>query len=1088
MKRARITVGGLTIGGVAFGFLLAYRWPASPLLAYWLLLGIFLGLVVTFFSQPGDVQRNLRWLVMIFAVLIGVSLFTTQMAARRAISSTHLVYRGVHLVGMDSLTIGAGFSGADVRLQTVSSGQTPWLLRLRSVGSDWQIEPLSGIEQVRVRARSTQAIKDEYSVASSAVLVLPDDGIEIISPWGEVLDTLRLTKGGLESSGGSVWAFEPRNPALSGRFEKQLARGTTLTDLAGTRFASSTVYERYVRIEEVSSGDVINEVQRSLWDRVFPTNRRYLVSASPPFRIGGAAVGQQMLTIRDSAFVEVRNGDGTWRFALLTEWRRTPGAERGVTVLFARNPRPMDTPLPVGVSCQRGAACGAISLRRLPPPVAHVALDNAGFDPDRFGLLGILRLSDGGYDVVLPRAKYRVEAGKSHMVAVPVTDLEQEHADGTVKEQDSSSRWILLSATGQRDTILNVMLIAVALALLLFAVYFAVQTFPFGDSAGLTVAEERAITAGLTALLGLVLTRVTVGARVAFFDPFLDRGIATAVGLCVAIAVVIFGLLTWSAWVPAFFATARSLLSGHSSPRQVVRSALRWTASLGSIARSPRWLKAVGSAALSLILLTISTGSAAWMGLLSVSIVLLAWVLVAWIFAFTGNHFDTYERGAHAVIEQLSPSRTPLALSRSKPKSRFGQIWRIFIRVPELNVFLAFLFLLLSQVAPGPGLAVCTLYFIVAGTLVVRRMHGKSYGGQPDHVAAGVGVAVFGVIIALLRGSSANGSLGAFVLVIFVALASVRVGRAVGARLGARGRDRGTVTLSEWLVESLLLTTPLFLLVVLAPIDMGLFLVLVIPIGCATLLATGTRAAGSRRVVPFAAMALLLIMVKMVVFPSMQPIRDAPNHAAQAEAFARMSSVGGLRVPLLSTPLDRAAARSVATRSPELAEALVVAARPGTARDLLIPSVEQIWGAKAYARAGLWGKGLGQAVIGGRGVAEAVSYAENTFSVFVLAEHGAVGGMLVLALYLMLTGAVAALIFCREVSTPSDRASRALFLVVALIVVIPACYVALSNIGLVPITGQNMPFLGLNSWSDVAISAGVFGILITGTLRLLEVK
>jgi hypothetical protein len=44
----------------------------------------------------------------------------------------------------------------------------------------------------------------------------------------------------------------------------------------------------------------------------------------------------------------------------------------------------------------------------------------------------------------------------------------------------------------------------------------------------------------------------------------------------------------------------------------------------------------------------------------------------------------------------------------------------------------------------------------------------------------------------------------------------------------------------------------------------------------------------------------------------------------------------------------------------------------------------------------------------------------------------------------------------------------------------------MSNLGVVPITGQNMPFLGLNAWSDVAICAGVVGILITGAIRRME--
>jgi hypothetical protein len=66
------------------------------------------------------------------------------------------------------------------------------------------------------------------------------------------------------------------------------------------------------------------------------------------------------------------------------------------------------------------------------------------------------------------------------------------------------------------------------------------------------------------------------------------------------------------------------------------------------------------------------------------------------------------------------------------------------------------------------------------------------------------------------------------------------------------------------------------------------------------------------------------------------------------------------------------------------------------------------------------------------------------------------------------------------------RASRAAFIVAGLIVTIPAVYVALSNVGTLPITGQNMPFLGLNAWSDVAVCAGVVGLLVTGAIRNTE--
>jgi cell division protein FtsW (lipid II flippase) len=112
--------------------------------------------------------------------------------------------------------------------------------------------------------------------------------------------------------------------------------------------------------------------------------------------------------------------------------------------------------------------------------------------------------------------------------------------------------------------------------------------------------------------------------------------------------------------------------------------------------------------------------------------------------------------------------------------------------------------------------------------------------------------------------------------------------------------------------------------------------------------------------------------------------------------------------------------------------------------------------------------------------------AENAFSVFILAEHGAVGGVMVLGLYILLAVAVLVCVLNQRASSASYRASRSLFLVAALIVAFPAVYVSLSNLGTLPITGQNMPFLGLNAWSDVALCAGVVGILISGAIRGLE--
>ncbi len=106
----------------------------------------------------------------------------------------------------------------------------------------------------------------------------------------------------------------------------------------------------------------------------------------------------------------------------------------------------------------------------------------------------------------------------------------------------------------------------------------------------------------------------------------------------------------------------------------------------------------------------------------------------------------------------------------------------------------------------------------------------------------------------------------------------------------------------------------------------------------------------------------------------------------------------------------------------------------------------------------------------------AVSYAENTFAVYILSEHGALGGLSVLLLYLALLVVVAVWVFrvgSTIQNTPGGRVVLAMTVGGTLFLTIPAVYVAASNLGLVPLTGQNMPFLGLNSWADVVLVCGL---------------
>ena len=1101
MPIVRTALKIVVAAGLVTGMALTYWQPQWPLLGYWLLLSIGLGVAISTLPALSGLGRRARWLLAVNAAIVAFALATTQFAARRAISSTHLEYRGVHLVGVSGFTVGANMDdasdgGVDVRLERVTSAP-PWSARIRRADSGWTIEPLDGVEQLRLGPMPAPRREHRFDIAQSAILSSPDDWVALVDPAGSVVDTLRLRAGRLVSARADTFLLRAVDRAIETRYARALRTGVALSALDGRR-ATPSPYERFVRVQTLAPRDVVNGSEQTTVARyvswAFPADQRLLVAASPPYRLAARGQGGGLLSFRDSASVEVRSGDAVWRFEL-RERRREPSADVGLDLLFVRNPRPMDTPLPTGVSCQEGVACGAISLRRLPPPVAHVALDFAGFDPHRFGLLGRVQQDGRGFTVVLARQSYRVERGAPRPVAIPVTALRQ-NDDGRPgvslagESRGPGKNWVLLAASGAfGDDMSTIVLVGIGLALVLAAIYAGVQAATAGGRA-LPVYDERWLCLGVTAVLALLLTRVIIGARVAFFAPFLARGIDTAVGMWVAIAIVVVGLLSWPAWVPPLLTGARAISNGQISLRRLVIGLVRLPVVAARGASSRRVRTTTLFTVLALGFLGLARPGAVAGGVGAGIVVLLAWISLAWVAAFASPYFETFERGAWSVVEQLAPSdRLASTASAGERKGWTGRLENWCTRIPELPIIAA---CLAAEVALLPGLAgpslVGAIALLAAAVIVARRRRSSGLvSALPDYWGALAGAMVFVVVIASMRLRSENGSMAAFVLIVLVALVSVRIGRGVGARIDAATR-RGNGSRGDWsevTLSSALLAAPLLLLAPLMAIDMGLFLVVVLPVGFATLLAAGRQVAGRRLAAPLAAFVLLFVLLTpRVLFPSVRAIRDADSHASRAAAFDDMTRLLGVRLPLVSKSMDRVAARSVATADQPLAEALLISAKAGPARDLLIPSIEQIWGGRTYASAGFWGGGLGQAVVGGRGVAESVSYAENTFSVFVLAEHGVFGGVLVLALYLLLTVAVGATAMSGSAETPGAyRASRALFLVATLIVAIPAAYVALSNLGVVPITGQNMPFLGLNAWSDVAICAGIAGILVTGAIR-----
>jgi cell division protein FtsW (lipid II flippase) len=312
-----------------------------------------------------------------------------------------------------------------------------------------------------------------------------------------------------------------------------------------------------------------------------------------------------------------------------------------------------------------------------------------------------------------------------------------------------------------------------------------------------------------------------------------------------------------------------------------------------------------------------------------------------------------------------------------------------------------------------------------------------------------------------------------FAMVFMTFLLAIRAGLACrrvlqeGAARGGRLKRR---------IEALgLLVIPLGVLLVFMFFDFGLGLVFFAPMFVTVLLAARIdRIPVSLALASLALVAGVGAVAWSVLEPSLADLRSAPDVPSFSREYAEVGNrlVDGLRAAGLSGPITRATVRSMAASDPDLLEEALAFAGPSEALFAAVPSREQVWGGRAYAASGWTGTGFAGTTLLGRGVPTAVSYAENAFSVYVLSEQGALGGLAVIATYLALLVVVGVWVFRVGAAVQDTAAGRAVLAMTvggALWLTIPAAYVAASNLGLVPLTGQNMPFLGLNSWADVVL-------------------
>jgi hypothetical protein len=187
---------------------------------------------------------------------------------------------------------------------------------------------------------------------------------------------------------------------------------------------------------------------------------------------------------------------------------------------------------------------------------------------------------------------------------------------------------------------------------------------------------------------------------------------------------------------------------------------------------------------------------------------------------------------------------------------------------------------------------------------------------------------------------------------------------------------------------------------------------------------------------------------------------------------------------LASRPVDLATpqVRFAAVRYPRALERQLLVARSGPAREI-VSTLQQDWGMRAYAAAGrTWGNGLYGTPYTRRAISEDVALTDNAFAVFVLSEHGFAGGAVLLSVYLTLALLLlgSAMVAGRAV----NEVPRGILLGgLAMYVAVPALYMAAANVSLLPLTGQNLPLLGLRSGADVAFAAWTLALAVTALPR-----
>ncbi len=1091
---------GLLAGAVSLAYLARAR-AHWPWFAVWLAL---LLATLAVLSLP-TVRRsfNLSWFGVTLLTLTGVSaanMFLIHVETHRQ-RSERLEVLGAYLEpGPDPLAVGVGFGGLDVHLEGDPYRLERWSVSVEpDAGAGFRITDAQNVEMLRVRrgggwrpwAGGLTSVLGR-TLTRGAPITLPDRAD------GE--PELALTPEG--KRGTLVWGdararLSLPDPLLDRVLGRSLGQGVQLAELDWDRPVDRERAEDLV-LTLVTPSRELGRLRLTL-----PTYR--VVSRRSPDLGDG-------IPVEAGDTLWIRSRGGSWAFAL----DHVPEVSRVASptaVLFVRRPRPTGWAMPSAEACGANVnRCGIISSGPLPSPQAHFDLSGFGLAAERYGVTARLETDGDQVRVVSADDAVEFEFGRTVPIAARPLDGDDFGAGYLVRAHRAST-------AGRAAVFLTV--------LGLYVMFVSALLILLGNTQLATrLRADSPSTSAAWALLNLFLiflgVRLALGLRVAYAAPFYDRAAATSVGLWIAFAIMLVLLGRWESWTPTFWRAVRRLerpvtrMLGPGGQAPAPSDAA--TVDAPRAPRRDRLMAGVG-----ILGFALSTSALVWqrpeagLGVIVAGIGVGAWLTMGLFGGY--RSVATRPGGPLAVLTSdaltAQPSRTFLVAAATAVVLALAIQAPITALVPVVGLLAllgAAYSLERTESLRGPGARAWTLYGAVVVAAGLATWVFLGFGPVP---AAGWALASTGGALALARtngsagrshllswydalldtGRAAFGGLGGvavlgglgllaflnsrdippfvrFALVFLLFLLAVRAGLVCRRVLDERKRGSSVAALG-------LLVIPVGVLLVFMLFDFGLGLVFFVPMMATVLLAAGIDRLGTTLTLgSLGLLGAVLLAALSVLRPSVADLREAATVAEFSQEFGTIGNgfVDLLRTAGLETPVTRATVRSVAASHPELVEEALAFAGPSEALFAAAPSLEQVWGGSAYAASGWTGTGLAGMTALGRGVPTVVSYAENTFSVYVLSEHGALGGLLVLLAYLGLLLPVGIWIVRsrgRVGREPAGLAVLAITVGGVLWLTLPAAYVAASNLAMLPLTGQNMPFLGLNSWADVVLVSGI---------------